>query len=484
MRKLFIHFFLASILLLTFQHNSFGQTYRLNKNFGPYNFGPVRVLAVSPDGNLLASNGINGDINIIEADSGKIIKTLKGHGQRINSIFFSANNKYLLSASADGSVKIWNIKKGELIKTYNPDPENNVNNPITFADFGKADNEVIFGGGNKQLYSAVHIYDQKKTDLHTVFTTPQPISAGLFSPDKTYFIFSSGNLLYIKRDGQAAPSIFGTASEEITFLTISPDGKLIAGRCKNGLIDIWSTEKGNKLKTFKSASQTTEDNFTQLSFSDDGKYLVTGSNDGMPTVWDVEDSKSLFDLFGHKGKVIPVLFTGENKVIVSGSDDGSIKVWQILKKKEKAENDTMKKNTTDSAGTLPNPDLTFASGEDTLPSSLAGRNVVSTNPKPLVVSSRSITIYVWDDDQADGDIVSLNLNGKWVLEKYQLNKKKKIINVKLQPYKNNYLLLYAHNEGKIPPNTAGISIFDGFSETKLNLKSDLKSSDAVKLILK
>src|SRR5687768_16210190 len=108
-------YFLLLLASLIFQTIAYAQTYRLNKNFGPFNTGPVRVIALSNDGNFLAFNGADGEINIIDADTGKIIKTLKGHKSQVNSLKISADNEFLLSASADGTVILWNVKKGNAI---------------------------------------------------------------------------------------------------------------------------------------------------------------------------------------------------------------------------------------------------------------------------------------------------------------------------------------------------------------------------------
>jgi hypothetical protein len=105
----------------------------------------------------------------------------------------------------------------------------------------------------------------------------------------------------------------------------------------------------------------------------------------------------------------------------------------------------------------------------------------SVNGRPLVVnqtinvSKTSVKVLIWDDQKEDGDKVSLNLNGNWILQDYTLQKKKIVLNVNLNTGEN-HLVLHALNLGKIPPNTAMLIVDDGVSQQQINLASDLNTS--------
>jgi len=91
---------------------------------------------------------------------------------------------------------------------------------------------------------------------------------------------------------------------------------------------------------------------------------------------------------------------------------------------------------------------------------------------------------VWDEEYIDGDIISLNFNGKWVLKEYRLEADKKEIVLKVDESSDNYLVLYAHNEGKRPPNTAAVEIHTDAGTRKLRLSSSLKNCDSINIKLK
>lgn len=117
-----------------------------------------------------------------------------------------------------------------------------------------------------------------------------------------------------------------------------------------------------------------------------------------------------------------------------------------------------------------------------IPSSYQGRSVESQGT--YYVSKKQVTLYVWDSGTIDGDIISLLVNGKVVLANYTLTGSKKPISVTLDYSGYNYILLFAHNEGSISPNTAALSIDDGKGEQDLILSADLQKNGACDVIVK
>jgi sulfatase-modifying factor enzyme 1 len=112
---------------------------------------------------------------------------------------------------------------------------------------------------------------------------------------------------------------------------------------------------------------------------------------------------------------------------------------------------------------------------------LNGRAIKS--PKIITLKNKNISIHIYDRKREDGDIISLFYNGKWILNSYSLTKKKKLITLKIEAYKENSLILYANSEGELPPCTVGIEILDNNTKQSINLESDLKKCDEIKFQL-
>ena len=111
---------------------------------------------------------------------------------------------------------------------------------------------------------------------------------------------------------------------------------------------------------------------------------------------------------------------------------------------------------------------------------LEGRDVkIDDNIKAM---GAEITISVWDSQAEDGDTVSVYLNGQLLKGNIPLKNAKYEFKAKLDPGKN-YLVLYAHNLGKYPPNTAAIIVDDGVKKHQVVVESTLKMSGSVEITL-
>jgi serine/threonine protein kinase len=72
---------------------------------------PVRSVAFSPDGQTLASGSFDKTIKIWNLSTGQEIRTLTGHSNWVNSVAFSRDGQTLASGSYDKTIKIWNINR-------------------------------------------------------------------------------------------------------------------------------------------------------------------------------------------------------------------------------------------------------------------------------------------------------------------------------------------------------------------------------------
>ncbi len=110
---------------------------------------------------------------------------------------------------------------------------------------------------------------------------------------------------------------------------------------------------------------------------------------------------------------------------------------------------------------------------------IKGREVKLLESIPI--ESKRVKIKIWDDNKVDGDIISINLNGVWLVKNHRISKRIKTMIFEL-PEKENILVFHAENMGSLPPNTAAISIWNGNERIKgLILNSDTQTSEGIRL---
>ncbi len=99
----------------------------------------------------------------------------------------------------------------------------------------------------------------------------------------------------------------------------------------------------------------------------------------------------------------------------------------------------------------------------------------------IEISSRITNIKVWDHGQIDGDIVSIIANGAVIIDEVTLNGPDSPISVDYDFGYNgfNYVTLYAHNLGDIPPNTCTVSI----NGVEFVLEANLDANGSVDVVV-
>lgn len=106
-----------------------------------------------------------------------------------------------------------------------------------------------------------------------------------------------------------------------------------------------------------------------------------------------------------------------------------------------------------------------------------------TLDKRFVTDKRKIRISVWDDKRTDGDSIHLLINDSLLLKNHLLSKRQSLIELTLEPGEH-LLKLVALNLGEIPPNTAAIKITDLSQQRTYILKSDMISTEGIRIIVK
>jgi len=71
----------------------------------------VRVIAFSPDGETLISGSDDQSVRLWDVGKGESLKTIYGYTQRVWSFAFSPDVKTIVSGSDASTVKLWNIEQ-------------------------------------------------------------------------------------------------------------------------------------------------------------------------------------------------------------------------------------------------------------------------------------------------------------------------------------------------------------------------------------
>jgi WD40 repeat protein len=222
----------------------------------------VYHVAFSPDGKRLASCGYDKLIRIWDTATGKPTGVLKEHTEAVYAVAFNASGTLLASASADRSVKIWDVAKGVRLYTIN-EPTDAMH---TLA-FRPGTNDLFAGGADKRL-RAWTISDTSATSI--------------------------GNTL--------------AHTAGIIRLAFSPDGARLATSSTDRQVKLWSAADLRELRQFGAQSDWAQ----SLAFSRDGTELAVGRYDGTVSVFDAGTGRRVVDLISVPAPVAVARGVGRN----------------------------------------------------------------------------------------------------------------------------------------------------------------------------
>ncbi len=95
--------------------------------------------------------------------------------------------------------------------------------------------------------------------------------------------------------------------------------------------------------------------------------------------------------------------------------------------------------------------------------------------------SDTCVVAIWDGGVIDGDVVSLSINDRKVLDNYTLVKERKLVKLPLTG-KVNTITILAEDEGLNPPNTAEMILYDG--ETSYKVTAFNKKGEKAIIVLR
>jgi WD40 repeat protein len=117
--------------------------------------------------------------------------------------------------------------------------------------------------------------------------------------------------------------------DEISFIKISPNDKLIATASADKSCKIWekSQNKNSLELLFELKGHTRA--FNDLSFSRINKLAATGSTDKTIKIWNLENGSCISTLTGHLASVTRVEWVYLGTHILSSGSDGLVKLWNL-----------------------------------------------------------------------------------------------------------------------------------------------------------
>ncbi len=243
--------------------------------------------------------------------------TLVGHTDSVEDAEFSPDGKRIVTASQDGTVKIWDAASGQLLDT------------LEIPSDGVLGVQLLAGGARVLLSAPppgpydpqVSMQIRDLTSNRLIVKMPR---VAALSPlgDRVVTIgddYHDRGALWDAVSGRLITDL----DDFVNSATFSPDGSRFVTTDAGGTA-VWDAASGRLLRSINEP----DDWFA--AFSPDGRRIVVGNSNNTAKVFDTSTWRPLLTLKGHSGAVKFAAFSPQGDRILTTSEDNTTRVWDAI----------------------------------------------------------------------------------------------------------------------------------------------------------
>jgi WD40 repeat protein len=242
----------------------------------------------------------------------RALAAMVGHTSRLTSTAFSSNGTRVVTASKDGTARLWDAETGSPLATLGGHKAT-----IMKAVFSPDGTRLVTvcADGTAGLWHA-----ESGTLFATLDGHTSEIDSASFSPDGTRVLTASCDCSARVWDAQSGAALIMLSghADWVTCGAFSSDGALITTASHDRTARVWDAKTGTALAVFSGHT----DHVTSVVFSPDGSRILTASGDGTARLWDVKSGGQLATFGGKRAWLTP-----DGALVVATCDDNTTRLW-------------------------------------------------------------------------------------------------------------------------------------------------------------
>jgi energy-coupling factor transporter ATP-binding protein EcfA2 len=276
------------------------------------------------DGKVYEPYIYNGLYSALKKINGTTYNAMKINGPsrtHLRSLVVSNKNGFYISG-ADGRVY-----QGNLAQLTNTATEYATPYPSKVIAVSK--DEAFLVNGSDSTF--IHIYDLASAGRPRVIRGFSGATNDIeFLPDNSAFIIASGGKTLSKINPQTGEvTLLATLPYELKSISISTDGKQLAGASWTGHVVLFNLET----KATSILAQESPNRILSVKFSPTGKYIAYGVDDitnkrGLVKLYDFASSETR-QFSGHRAGVNDVAFSPDEKLLASAGSDKRLQMYVL-----------------------------------------------------------------------------------------------------------------------------------------------------------
>lgn len=297
--------------------------------------GRMTSAVFSPDGTHVLTSDNDGTARIWDASPRQLVVSLPEPGRAaINSVSWAPGGDELVTASADGSARVWDAATGKQVAVMNEGTGGSNfqygGNSLHSASWNPSGTEVLTASGD----GTVRIWQASTGKQLLSLPAGFVVQAATFSPDGQEVMTANddGQVDMWAASSGKMLSQFVATNNFLYSAALSPNGTEVATTQEDGTARIWDVRTGAQLRVLHEPNGNP---MGSVAFSPNGAEVVTASDDGSARIWDVKTGKQLVVVRDPGGfKFYDAVFSPDGTKILTASGSGDATVWDATTGKD------------------------------------------------------------------------------------------------------------------------------------------------------
>jgi WD40 repeat protein len=285
----------------------------------------IKSAAFSPDGRTLVTASMDGTARLWDTATGKETLVLRGHEGIVTSAVYSSDGRIVVTASDDKTARIWDVATGREIAVLRGHKD-----AVQLAVFSPDGGSVVTTSYNDAdtlgtVENAARVWDAATgKEVAIMRGHDTVISSAAFSPDGKIVVTASLDRTARLWEAETGREIAILRHEApVATTAFSPDGKTVLTAPYDKPAQLWDAATGKEMGVLRGHDGPIH----FATFSPDGKMVVTASLDMTGRLWDTATGKSLATLRGHEELINSVAFNPEATIVATASMDETARLW-------------------------------------------------------------------------------------------------------------------------------------------------------------
>jgi serine/threonine protein kinase len=288
--------------------------------------GPVRSVAISPNGHRALSGGDDSLVRLWETETGQELDSFSGHIGVVHCLAFSRDGRLAVSAGEDKVLRLWDLEARAAIGTLNGHSD------AVYSVAFSSDHTQVISGGNDTSVRVWSIEDAKELSRFE-FPPREAVYSLALSPDNRHVLTASDSTIVRLWNVERASEVhrFLNHRDVVWCVAYSSDGsRALSGggyseANRDYALRLWDIENRKIVRELKGHTG----DVVSVAFSSDGRRAISGATDKTMRLWDVDSGEELRCFEGHTAGVHCVAISRDGQRALSASQDGTVRVWGL-----------------------------------------------------------------------------------------------------------------------------------------------------------